>query len=76
MASTLGSIPGLELGGRAKCPSCHTQDLTMTDLAVSAGADWRCSRCGSRWDALRLATVAGYARWVSARADASSPSSS
>ena len=54
-----------ELVGLAVCPSCHTQDSAMTNRAVSAGADWRCSRCGSRWDAVRLATVAAYAVWVS-----------
>ena len=54
-----------ELVGLAVCPSCHTQDPSMTNLAVSAGADWQCSRCGSRWDAVRLATVAAYAVWVS-----------
>ena len=59
--STLAS----EVVGLAMCPSCHTQDRTMTNLAVSAGADWQCSRCGSRWDAVRLATVAAYAVWVS-----------
>lgn len=55
-----------DLVGLAVCPSCHTQDLSMTNVAVHAGADWRCSRCGSRWDAVRLATVAAYAEWVSA----------
>ncbi len=60
------SVPAPELVGLAMCPSCHTHDLSMTTLAVSAGADWRCSRCGSRWDAVRLATVAAYAMWVSA----------
>ena len=54
-----------ELVGLAACPSCRTQDLSMTNLAVSGGADWQCSRCGSRWDAVRLATVAAYAVWVS-----------
>lgn len=54
-----------ELVGLAVCPSCHTRDPTMTNLAISAGADWQCSRCGSRWDAVRLATVAAYAVWVS-----------
>ena len=37
----------------------------MTNLALSAGADWQCSRCGARWDAVRLATVAAYAVWAS-----------
>ena len=61
------SVLAREVVGPAMCPSCHTQDLNMTDLAVSAGADWQCSRCGSKWDALRLATVAAYAVWAAAR---------
>ena len=36
----------------------------MAKLTVGAVADWRCSQCGSRWNALRLATVAAYAVWV------------
>lgn len=56
----------VELGGPAKCPSCHTADLTMTEGAVAAGADWRCQRCSQRWDAGRLAAVAAYAEWLSA----------
>ena len=52
--------------GLGTCPSCHTEDPSMTNLAVSAGADWQCSRCGSRWDAVRLATVAAYAVWLAA----------
>jgi hypothetical protein len=43
----------------------------MTNLAVSAGADWRCSRCGSRWDAVRLATVVAYAVWLAEHTAAS-----
>ena len=54
-----------ELSGLATCPSCHTPDPSMTRLAVSTGAEWHCSRCGSRWDAVRLATVAAYALWMS-----------
>ena len=57
--------------GLATCPSCHTEDPSMTDLTVSAGADWQCSRCGSRWDAVRLATVAAYATWVAQHTAAS-----
>ena len=49
----------------AICPACHTQDPSMTNQALSAGADWQCARCGSRWDAIRLATVAAYDAWVS-----------
>ena len=56
-----------ELAGLATCPLCHTQDPSMTTLAVSAGAAWQCLRCGSWWDAGRLATVAAYAAWVAAR---------
>jgi hypothetical protein len=61
------SILAPEFVGLAICPSCHTEDPSMTNLAVHAGADWRCSRCGSRWDAVRLATVAAYAAWAAER---------
>jgi hypothetical protein len=72
MVATLVLVPSLntpstELAGRAVCPSCGTQDPSMTNEALSTGADWTCSRCGSRWDALRLATVAAYAAWASPR---------
>ena len=53
----------------AICPSCHTADLTLTDSAVAAGADWRCRRCGQQWDAGRLAKVAAYAVWETERAN-------
>jgi hypothetical protein len=55
-----------ELVGLATCPLCHTEDRRVTNLDVRAGHDWSCSRCGCRWDAARLATVAGYAVWVAA----------
>jgi hypothetical protein len=48
----------------ATCPSCHTVDASMTNVAVSGGADWLCGRCGQRWDALRLATAAAYDVWL------------
>jgi uncharacterized Zn finger protein len=57
-----------EVVGFATCPSCHTEDPIMTNVAVGANADWRCRRCGQRWDAVRLATVAAYAVWVSEQA--------
>jgi transcription elongation factor Elf1 len=57
-----------ELAGFATCPSCHTEDQSLTKLAVSTGAHWQCAQCGSRWNARRLATVAAYAVWVSERA--------
>jgi predicted Zn finger-like uncharacterized protein len=59
---------GPELAGPATCPSCHAADLTMTDSAVAAGANWRCGRCGQLWDAGRLAAVAAYGGWLSTRA--------
>ncbi len=76
MVSTVASRPPMTasstlvpaLGGYATCQSCHTVDLTVTDSAVAAGADWRCARCGQRWDARRLAAVAAYAQWLSERA--------
>ena len=51
--------------GLAKCPSCQTEDPSVMNIAVSAGADWQCSRCGSRWNANRVATVAAYEEWLS-----------
>lgn len=41
----------------------------MTSGAVTAGADWRCRRCGQRWDSRRLTSVAAYAVWLSERTD-------
>jgi transcription elongation factor Elf1 len=60
-----------ELVGFATCPSCHTVDANMTNVAVNEGAEWHCGRCGQRWDALRLATVAAYAVWLSGRQSSS-----
>jgi hypothetical protein len=54
--------------GFATCPTCHAVDAGMTNAAISGGADWRCPRCDQQWDAVRLAAVAGYAAWLSARA--------
>ena len=45
------------------CPMCHTA-TSVTQSAIDAGADWRCVRCGQRWDATRLSAVAAYAAWV------------
>jgi transcription elongation factor Elf1 len=77
MAPAVASLPAMrslstiapEIVGRATCPLCHTVDSTMTNSALSAGAEWHCSRCGQRWDTTRLAAVAGYAMWLSARTD-------
>ena len=46
----------------ATCPMCHTS-ATLSQSALDAGGDWRCVRCGQRWDAGRLAAVAAYAAW-------------
>jgi transposase-like protein len=43
------------------CPLCHTADTTVSHAALSAGASWKCVRCGHRWDAERLETAAAYA---------------
>jgi hypothetical protein len=56
-----------EVVGLATCLSCHTVHATLSNGAVAAGADWRCGRCGQRWDARRLATVVSYTAWLSAR---------
>jgi hypothetical protein len=48
----------------ATCPMCHTARPSLTRAAVLAGVDWRCARCGQRWDAERLATVTAYAAWA------------
>ena len=52
-----------QLLGRAACPLCHTEISS-----ASARFPWQCRRCGKRWSPRRLATVAAYATWVSARA--------
>ena len=46
----------------ATCPMCHTS-ATLSQSALEAGGDWRCVRCGQRWDAGRLAAVAAYTAW-------------
>jgi hypothetical protein len=53
----------------AACPSCHTARLLATD-EVAAASDWRCQRCGERWTASRLATVAEYEAWDRRRVSA------
>ena len=58
-------IPGPE--GFATCPTCHRVDTALTNASLAAGANWRCGRCGQMWDQKRIATVAAYAVWDSAR---------
>ena len=48
----------------ATCPLCHTSHASLTHQMLQAGGGWRCIRCGQRWDARRLETVAAYAAWV------------
>jgi len=50
----------------ATCPMCHTS-ASLAQSALEAGGDWRCVRCGQRWDAARLAAVAAYAAWAGDR---------
>jgi len=45
------------------CPMCH-MPMPLAQGAMDAGTGWPCSRCGQRWDAARLSTVAAYAAWV------------
>ena len=61
--STLAPEPA----GAVICALCHTADPVMTIGTLKAGADWRCGRCGQRWDAARLAAVAEYEVWLSER---------
>ena len=56
----------------ATCPMCHTP-TSVTQNAIEAGGDWRCVRCGQRWDVTRLAAVAAYAAWVADRDRVGSP---
>lgn len=53
--------------GFATCPKCHAVDTTMTAATVAGGGDWRCRRCAQLWDQSRIATVAAYDAWESAR---------
>jgi transposase len=48
----------------AVCPLCHTAETSISNAALTAGASWRCERCGQRWDAHRLETAAAYAATV------------
>ena len=53
--------------GFATCPTCHMVDTALTNASLAAGGYWRCGRCGSTWDQIRLATVAAYTAWDLAR---------
>ena len=55
------------------CPMCHTAHASLTCAALDAGAGWRCSKCGQRWDAERLLIVSGYEAWVREHENAPAP---
>ena len=48
----------------ATCPLCHTTHAALTEEGIQPGTDWRCRRCGQRWDAARLAAVVAYEAWA------------
>ena len=48
----------------ATCPLCHTMHPSLTAAAIEAGGDWQCSRCGQRWNAVRLTNDAAYGAWI------------
>ena len=56
-----------DLSQRAVCPSCHTVYPSLTSEGLAAGVSWTCVRCGERWNATRLATVAAYKVWAAER---------
>ena len=56
---TARPVPAIER--HAACPLCHTIEMSLSEDALAAGGGWRCTVCGQRWDAPRLATVAAYA---------------
>lgn len=55
------------LSQRVVCPGCHTPHPSLTGEGLAAGLGWKCVRCGQRWDAGRLTSVAAYQAWVAAR---------
>ena len=71
-----GARPGPEYAIRPRARTRRPGDLPLVphtgskhdEPGVSAGAEWRCVQCGSRWDAVRLATVAAYEGWLATRA--------
>jgi hypothetical protein len=66
-ASALQEPPAPPASRLASCPFCHTRHGSLTQEAALAECDWLCVRCGQRWDASRLRTVAAYAAWVAAQ---------
>ena len=62
--------PALDPLRLATCPLCHSKRVASTQEPLETDEDWRCARCGQRWDAPRLATVAAYAEWAAGRESA------
>jgi len=50
------------------CPLCSTIAPAAADATPGVNASWVCTRCGQRWDPVRLGTVTAYARFMEARA--------
>ena len=69
-----GAEKAVDPHGFATCPTCHAVDPTMTNAALAVGGDWRCQRCGQRWDSKRIATVAAYQAWDRNRRESERPS--
>ena len=59
--------PALDTWRLATCPLCHAKRVASTQEPLETDEDWRCARCGQRWDAPRLAAVAAYAEGVARR---------
>ena len=67
-AASDASLETVPDGSRpVSCPMCHTTHPSLSHDALEAGGKWRCTRCGQRWDATRLVTVAAYTAWVVAQ---------
>ncbi len=47
---------------QVECLLCHT--VHSESFAGNPGRSWRCTRCGQRWDAIRIEVVAEYQRWL------------
>lgn len=65
----LANRPGPAVTELVACPLCHTAS-SLTVERVANGEEWRCSRCGQRWDGDSLAGAAAYASWLQLRAAA------
>ncbi len=46
------------------CPLCHTHAPTILEEELRDDGAWQCTRCGQKWDVIRLATVAAYLRFA------------